>query len=433
MKYPSLPRWNSLSGKLVLLFILMAFIFVVMVGGSFSKVFRDHFEHNIQPHLVQYINYIRQDIGLPPNRIRAAELAKQLKVDIYITGPEESWSSNGRQLSTSKYKLEHSFVEDGIEYGFSRNHDEKIFMARMGENLIYFDIPNIKGEQRGNAFIPIAILLILLFGLYYLILRLIQPINTLINGVRQFGQGDINHRIDLNRRDEIGELANSYNQMADDIQQMLDAKRQLLLAISHELRSPLTRAKVSLEFMIDNPHRQELARDLNEMESLIEELLESERLTNHHQALNKQEYNLNELIEELIQHHFSESHISLQLPEEPIILMLDGPRIRLLLKNLLENGLRHTPGKITPPRIKLEKQDTTVLISVHDSGKGIDAQHIPHLTEPFYRADVSRHRETGGYGLGLYLCQVIVEAHGGELTIRSETGKGTTVYVQLPD
>jgi len=432
MKLPSYLRRHSLSSKLVLLFLLTAVVFVVLVGGSFAKVFRDHFEHNIQPHLVQYIDYVRHDIGSPPNRLRAAELADKLKVDIYIEGPEGSWSSNGRQLSATKYKIDHSFMEDGIEYGFTRHHHEKLFMARMGESTLYFDIPNIKAERRANALIPIAILLVLLFGLYHLILRLIHPVNTLIDGVRRFGHGEIDHRIELNRHDELGELAKSYNDMADDIQQMLDAKRQLLLAISHELRSPLTRAKVSLELMSDDQQRQELSRDLNEMESLIEELLESERLSNRHQTLNKQEYNLNELIKELIHQHFSDHNIDIQLPEKSINLMLDGPRIRLLLKNLLENGLRHTLDNAAAPEIKLEQLETAVVISVHDFGIGIKAEHIPHLTEPFYRADASRHRETGGYGLGLYLCRVIVEAHGGELTINSEIEKGTTVCILLP-
>lgn len=425
------PKRQSLSGKLILLFLLGAVIFVVLVGGSFVKVFRDHFEHNIQPHLVQYIDYVRHDIGSPPNLVRAAELAEKLNVDIYIEGPEGNWSSNGRLLSSSRYEVEHHFMEDGIEYGFTKNHHDKIFMARMGDSTLYFDIPNIKAERRGNALIPIAILLMLLFGLYHLILRLIQPINDLIDGVRRFGKGDIEHRIKLSRHDELGELANSYNQMADDIQQMLDAKRQLLLAISHELRSPLTRAKVSLELMDDDQQRQELAKDLNEMESLIEELLESERLSNRHQALNKQEYKLNNLIEELIQQYFPDNTIDIKLPEDSITLMIDVPRIRLLLKNLLENGLRHTPENAASPEIKVEQQDTTILISIHDFGKGIEAEHIPHLTEPFYRADASRHRDTGGYGLGLYLCRVIVEAHGGELRIISEVGKGTTVCIQL--
>lgn len=435
MMWWSRHRRHSLSGKLVLLFVLTAVVFVVLVGGGFGKAFRSHFENNIQPHLIQYIDYIRHDIGTPPDQQRAAELAKKLKVDIYIDGPDTlggQWSSNGRRLDVSQFEFEHRFVQDDIEYGFARNHREEIFMARSGDNRIFFDIPNLDAERRGKALIPIAILLLVLFALYHLIARLIRPVKILSDGVRRFGQGDIEHRITLNRRDELGELADSYNQMADDIQQMLDAKRQLLLAISHELRSPLTRAKVSLELMSDDRQKQELTKDINEMESLIEELLESERLSNRHQALNKQQCDLNELIDELLRQHFTQAGVNAQLPDEPTTITLDGARIKLLFKNLLENALRHTPDGAQPPELKLALTTDVVTVTITDHGNGIDAEHIPHLTEPFYRADASRHRETGGYGLGLYLCRVIVEAHGGELTINSEVGNGATVLVQLP-
>ncbi len=425
-------RLHSLSGKLILLFLLTAVLVMVLVGGSFGKVFRDHFEKNIQPHLIQYIDYVRHDIGTPPNRQRAAELADKLNVEIYIDGPEGGWRSTGQPLDSSKFKFEHRFVQDGVEYGFIRNHDEEVFMARSDQSTLYVAIPNLEEERSGNAFIPVTILLLLLFGLYYLILRLIRPVNRLIDGVRRFGQGEMDHRIELNRRDELGELADSYNEMANDIEQMLDAKRQLLLAISHELRSPLTRAKVSLELMADNQQRQELARDLNEMERLIEELLESERLSRRHRALNKQPYDLRALIEDLLQQRFTERPITTQLADGSVTIDVDGPRIRLLLKNLLENALRHTPADAPPAQISLVQKSGQVVVSVTDFGSGIKAEDLPHLTEPFYRADASRHRETGGYGLGLYLCRVIAEAHGGELTISSELGKGTCVVVTLP-
>ncbi|MCW8824802.1 MAG: ATP-binding protein [Gammaproteobacteria bacterium] len=432
MRFWSGQRRHSLSGRLVLLFLATAVLVVVLVGGSFGKVFRDHFENNVRPHLVQYIEYVQHDIGTPPDQLRAAELAKRLKVDIYIVSPEGLWSSNGQRLKISELDFEHSFLQDGVEYGFSRNHNEEVFMARTGDTTLYFDIPNLKGERKGNALVPITILLLVLFGLYHLILRLIRPVNILIDGVRRFGHGEIDHRIDLNRRDELGELADSYNEMADDIQQMLDAKRQLLLAISHELRSPLTRAKVSLALMEESSQRQELAKDIGEMESLIEELLESERLTNRHQALNRQPHDLNAVITDLLQQHFADRPIIQKIPSESITMELDGPRIKLLLKNLLENSLRHTPDGAQPPELTVVLQGGSVMMTVKDYGHGIEAEHIPHLTEPFYRADASRHRETGGYGLGLYLCRVIVEAHGGDLAIQSEVEKGTSVIVTLP-
>ena len=432
MKFWAKRHRHSLGGKLIMLFVLTAALFMVLIGGGVSKYFRIHFEDNIQPHLMQYLEYIQQDIGIPPDRQRATELAQRLKVDIYFVGPEGHWSSNGRSIDLQAVRIEHSFRHNTVEYGVAINHGLEYFWARLGETTLYIDIPNIRPERQRGGFLFILVPLAVLFALYYLILRLIRPVNTLIDGVRRFGKGELDHRIHINRRDELGELADSFNDMADDIEQMLDAKRQLLLAISHELRSPLTRAKVSLELMEDEIQREELAKDLNEMESLIEELLESERLSTRHRALNKQNHDLNRLIEALLQRHFSGVRIVPQLTSEPITIEVDGTRIRLLLKNLLENSLRHTPDGAKPPEIELKQKGDKAIIIIKDFGRGIEGEHIPHLTEPFYRADASRHRETGGYGLGLYLCRVIAEAHGGELTIQSEVGKGTTVTVRLP-
>jgi signal transduction histidine kinase len=261
---------------------------------------------------------------------------------------------------------------------------------------------------------------------------MIRPVSTLITGVRRFGQGELDYRIKLKRRDELGELADNFNEMADDIQQMLDAKRQLLLAISHELRSPLTRARVSLGLIDDDEQTRELGRDLAEMEQLIEELLETERLSSSHRVLNKQLLALDSLIVEVLQEHFATSAIARELPASAVMLELDAPRIKLLLKNLLDNALRHTPEGAPAPEIILRKLDAAVNLTIRDYGEGIAAEHIPFLTEPFYRGDASRQRSTGGYGLGLYLCRVIARTHGGELSIASEVGRGTRVVVTLP-
>jgi signal transduction histidine kinase len=111
---------------------------------------------------------------------------------------------------------------------------------------------------------------------------------------------------------------------------------------------------------------------------------------------------------------------------------VDAARIKLLLKNLLENAVRHTPDNALPSELRLCLNERNALITVIDHGVGVDAHHLPYLTEPFYRVDPSRQRETGGYGLGLYLCKMIAEAHGGKLVIESTPGKGTTVLVKLP-
>lgn len=423
---------HSLSGKLVLLFLLMAIIFILSVGGSLGKVFRDHFRNDIRPHLIQYMEYIQKDIGIPPDRNRAMALSKKLNVDIYIQSPNGNWSSNGRKLPFSDTQSNHGFEQNGVEYRMSRINSHEIFSARSGSTILYFDIPNLHPEHTIRTFIPLFVLLLVLTILYHFTRRMIRPVAILKDGVKRFGQGELEHRIQINSRDELGELAVSFNEMADDIQQMLDAKRQMLLAISHELRSPLTRAKVSLELLDNDKQRGEIGKDLDEMETLIEELLETEKLSTRHRVLNKQSLSINELVRNLIESQFAEASIHCNLPEADVYAELDGPRIKLLLKNLLENALRHTTSAAPAPELSVVVGEAGLNLTVRDHGEGIEARHLDHLTEPFYRADPSRRRETGGYGLGLYLCKVIAEAHGGSLSINSTPGQGTSVVIHLP-
>jgi signal transduction histidine kinase len=103
----------------------------------------------------------------------------------------------------------------------------------------------------------------------------------------------------------------------------------------------------------------------------------------------------------------------------------------LLLKNLLENALRYSPATQAPV-LRCCYDEQQLYLTLQDQGPGIAAEHLPHLTEPFYRVDPARQRKTGGYGLGLYLCRMIAQAHGGSLTIESVPGQGTTVTVILP-
>jgi signal transduction histidine kinase len=283
-----------------------------------------------------------------------------------------------------------------------------------------------------TAILTIAALLAVLALAYHAIRRLFRPIEAIQSGVARIGSGDLEHRLDIKRRDELGELADSVNVMADDIQQMLEAKRDLLLAISHELRSPLTRARVNVELLSDNAQRKALLTDLGELESLLSELLESEKLSGRHVVLNRQAVDPSVLLRELVAESFSGVALQLELDPEGTWISLDPVRIRLLVRNLLNNAIDHTPPGQAPPQLLSRVSKTDWRLSVRDHGAGVAQEHLGRLTEPFYRADPSRQRARGSVGLGLYLSKVIAEAHGGELEVASTLGKGTQVQVKLP-
>ncbi|MCK5919122.1 MAG: HAMP domain-containing protein, partial [Cocleimonas sp.] len=275
-------------------------------------------------------------------------------------------------------------------------------------------------------------ILTILTLLYFAIRWLFQPLKGIQSDIKRIGRGELTHRIKTKRKDEFGELAQTVNHMADDIEQMLEAKRQLLLAISHELRSPITRAKVALSLMDSSNLKQGLVDDLNEMEHLIHELLEAERLKSKHHVLNLTEISLNALIKGVLEGHFQQENITLELAENLPILALDDVRLKFVIKNLLDNAVKHQKNNQQAIEIKTQNNQQCIKLSIRDYGAGIATEHLVHLSEPFYRADPSRQRKTGGYGLGLYLVRLIIEAHGGELQIESELGKGTCVVVALP-
>jgi len=148
--------------------------------------------------------------------------------------------------------------------------------------------------------------------------------------------------------------------------------------------------------------------------------------------LNRQPHSVSYLISTELNEHFANSGVEAPAASSDDYMLLDGMRIQLLLKNLLINSLRHSAPDQPRPTVSAKVNEEGLALVVKDSGEGIDTQHLGRVTEAFYRPDASRQRKTGGFGLGLYLCQNIVSAHGGTMKIDSELGRGTTVTVRIP-
>jgi signal transduction histidine kinase len=424
-------RRRSLSARLVILFVVMAILFLVIVGGSLKFAFQSAFKENIGPHLLQYMNYIQKDIGTPPNFERAKEIVATLPVEIHLFDHGRNWSSTGSPLALESIDYHKRFSKDGVDYSFGDYEGREYLVRKHKDYTLAFSVPRPNRGWSWRKAVPLTMSLIFLMILYHLTKRIFAPIKTIKSGIEKIGEGDLQHRIEINTCDEFGDLSNSINKMADDIQQMLEAKRQLLLAISHELRTPMTRAKVSLEMLDDEKKREAINKELNEMDNLISELLETERLKTGPNVLNKTNVSLNELAQSVVDENFKDQKLALEFPNAVSTADVDVARIKLLLKNLLENALRHNSDDAQPPTLTLEKSENGITFKVQNFGQAIEAKHIPYLTEPFYRVDPARQRQTGGYGLGLYLCRIIAEAHGGQLHIFSKEQEGTTVIIQL--
>lgn len=248
---------------------------------------------------------------------------------------------------------------------------------------------------------------------------MLRPLWLLGWGVAAFGRGDLKHRIPIRRRDEIGALAARFNRMADDIEAMLDGKRSLLLAISHELRSPITRARLNVELLDESPIRTALIQDLGLMRELIEGLLERERLDSGHTALMLQPADWAAWVNDLIARRFAGQPIDVDVAADLPTVQADRMRIELLLGNLLDNALRHNETANGNVRLTVIRERDGVLLTVRDFGAGVPDEALEQLGQPFFRSDSSRSRASGGVGLGLSLCKLIATAHGSSLELRN--------------
>jgi signal transduction histidine kinase len=269
--------------------------------------------------------------------------------------------------------------------------------------------------------------LLLVTGVAFAMIRhMVQPLHALALGADAFRRGEFSHRVPVIHGDEIGDLALRFNQMAADIQAMLDGKRALLLAVSHELRSPLTRARLHAELVGEGESRDALLDELAQMRDLITALLESERLGSGHSALQLSDCDLAELAQEQAQPGVV-LHIEPGLPP----LRLDRLRVQLCLRNLVQNALRHNDATRGPVQLSLARDGSGVRLTVRDFGPGVPPDALPHLGQPFYRPDEARTRHGGGVGLGLCLCRLVAEAHGSRLELRNaEPGFEVTVTLR---
>ena len=395
-------RWrHSIRGRLVALFVLLALGTSAVFLVGMQRVLHGGWQVWVQPLMADYLDRLAAELGTPPDLQRAQALTERLPIALRIEGPVAAWESHpGRRW--------HGGPDN---WGLVR--------ATADGHRITFALRSMPDSARPRLFgwVTLSLLLLLTLLAWWTVRRQLAPLQGIGDGVEAFGRGDFAARIAVRRDDELGELARRINGMADNLSGMLEAKRALLLAISHELRSPLTRARINTELLPDSAERGALLRDLGEMRDLITGLLESERLAQGHAALHAEHTDLAALVHELVQSQFSDA--TLRLDVAPMSALADPVRLKLLLRNLVTNALRHGVGAAEPPTVFLRHEaDHRIALGVRDHGAGLAPQQIAQLGQAFYRPDEARTRGAGGVGLGLYLCRLVAQAHGGELRIR---------------
>ncbi len=306
--------------------------------------------------------------------------------------------------------------------------------------------------------LTLAIVLLLFAGGIAMILgyffsgTVTERILSLKDAAEKIAAGNLETRVPVTGRDELSALAVSFNQMAGQLQaadqkqrELETLRRDLVAWASHDLQTPLTSMRAILEALadgvVDDPETVKrylttAQRDVMSLSALIDDLFQMSQLDTGGFPLNRTPSSLSDLVSDTLE-SFSElayresikldGHVESNV--DPVL--MDTQAIGRVLNNLVGNALRHTHagGAI---EVRVRRTGRGVEVSVRDTGEGIHAEDLPHIFERFYRGEKSRNRGTGGAGLGLAIAQGIVRAHGGEIRVESEVGKGTQFTFNIP-
>lgn len=415
---------GSVFAKLVAIMFAMAACLLLMVAGFFWLIISPNFSFSVDRLAREYAAAIAVTA---PNRQTAIEIRNCLDVPIRYEGPGGNWATDNDLPTIAE-------VRAGSVHRSPRGRDYYLVTAPNGGTYLF--AWNLIQPMRA---VHIRLLVLLLFLMLAVLLSahaalklLLRPVRWLGEGVERLGSGELDIVLPIRTGDEFGALTDAFNRMVRRVCEMIQARDRLLLDVSHELRSPLTRMKVALELQPEGESKEELATDIGEMELMVAELLELERFRNG-RGLNLSFQDLAPILREMAV-RFNKKHpgVCFVAPSQSIQLKIDEDKVRTVLRNLLENAFKYSLPDSRPVEISCAQNEDSVTVGISDDGPGIPTEDAASLFEPFFRVDRSRSKKTGGYGLGLSICKRIMEAHGGGISFDNNPGRGASFILTFP-
>ena len=293
--------------------------------------------------------------------------------------------------------------------------------------------------------VPSVLILAALFA-RFMARRALKPISRIIDTAREIGQGqELSKRIPvLKIKDELGQLALTFNEMMNRLENSFAQMRQFSSDASHELRTPLTVLKGQNELILSKQRKPEEYQEvissnleeINYMSKVLEDLFVLSKSDENQVNLDYKPVDLRALVEEVCKHAeilAEEKNIKIIIAFlEPIEIKGDEVRLRQMVWNVLQNGIKYTQqgGEL---KISLQNEGDFALLTIQDTGIGIPEEDLPLIFNRFYRVDKARTRDEGGSGLGLSICRQIAEAHKGKIEVESKLGVGTRFKIRLPN
>jgi two-component system sensor histidine kinase CpxA len=273
---------------------------------------------------------------------------------------------------------------------------------------------------------------------YWLAFHLTSPVRRLQKAVERFGRGDLAARVGSTRRDELGQLARTFDRMAGRIETLLQAERRLLMDISHELRSPLARLGVAVELARTGDDAEaaldRIQKESDRLNALVGQLLQVTRAEGDPSSLRREPVRLDQLLELVVEDSRIEAAargcaLKLEM-REALTVEGDPELLRRAVENVIRNAIRYSPREAAV-EVSLACHNGAALVGVRDYGPGVPEDSLPRLFDPFYRVESDRDRTSGGIGLGLSIARRAIDLHKGSIRARNAQ-PGLAVELEMP-
>jgi signal transduction histidine kinase len=380
---------------------------------------------------------------------------------MYYDEPERNMVENGKGLWMAYVSRFHSQLKElpgkpeALEQVFDRNSREidgvvavaryinREAIDRLRNHIAY--LKDLGDEIMAWTWWALAVgLSIGLIVPVLIYLSVTRDLKRIRGGIRHVAEGDFAYRINLESTDELGMLADAFNNMALRLKELDDMKSEFVSVVSHELKTPLTSMKEAASLLLeglagaltDKQRRlvEIMAQGIRRLLNTVSELLDMSRIEGGLVVLNREPHDMNAVVSSFISEikpvaDAGSIGIAVKYAPESCMVMVDRNKILQVLTNLTHNAIKYSPEGATV-EIRVRNTDGNIITEVEDHGKGIPEEDLPRIFEKFYQARYTRGH--GGIGLGLAISRGIVDAHGGKMYARSHVGQGSVFAFHLP-
>lgn len=404
---------KSLFAQLLLIFFGAGTAIIVAIYLSFYYLADQPYKKSYYKNIITYTTLIADKMRFNP--LARLKIESHSGIKIFSTPIQMRRLVKRKTLNFIQISPHVSVTRPGSKFYVKYDDGFDMFIIRIKDQ-------NYHPEKIDAILVALLVSILIILLTYYRVQKIFGPIKNIQKYTIQYGNGNFDEEIPRCSGTQLGELTDSINHMAKRIKNMLDAKRDLLLAIGHEIKTPLARLRLQAEMCSDS--NSGMIKNINEISKIIDDLLEAERVVDHS--------NLNLEMMDLVAflRCYQNERITLHTDLESLQYDIDPVRFDLACKNVIGNSLKYAKGSNID--IYLELKDNALIISFKDYGEGVSLSKHEKLTDAFYRPDEARSREEGGVGLGLHLVSNVIKAHKGRICFEN-LSPGFLVKFTLPN